>query len=445
MSSELHALLAAVVADPSDDVARLVYADCLEERGQAARAQFIRLQIEAERHHPHSKMRAELEQQARALFEQNWVEWWAEVCAAVGLPAPLPRPSSRLGRLAGSVGLRPAAGIPYRVTGSWVSRTFSPPHNEALRGFARVLFRGGFPDTVEVDEPAALLPKWAAVSPLRKLILSAPFVYDWTGAPHLANVAALNLADYDPEVLPAILRTQPWAKLTDLNIDCPTYTDAPAFVPTLDAELAWLVAAPLARQLRRLSLPLWSDRAAELVAGAESLAGLESLEVSFMEYMAEEHDAADRRLATLARSAHLAGLKELTVLSELSGEGIASAVRNPTWAGLRKLSLQTFNVLVEPLADADGLPELEDLTLSTRFDALTAAMFVRSPLLKRLRHLCLALYPFDKPLLQLLVEAVDATRLETFQLVLPANPQVGPEVVAPLRAAFGDRLRVYPS
>src|SRR5215216_2835440 len=79
MTSDLQALLAAVVADPSDDVARLVYADCLEESGNAPRAAFIRLQIEAERHHPYSNARAALDARARALFEQHWVEWWGEV------------------------------------------------------------------------------------------------------------------------------------------------------------------------------------------------------------------------------------------------------------------------------------------------------------------------------------------------------------------------------
>ena len=48
MTSEQEALLANVAANPDDDLARLVYADWLEERGgeaETARAKFIRLQI----------------------------------------------------------------------------------------------------------------------------------------------------------------------------------------------------------------------------------------------------------------------------------------------------------------------------------------------------------------------------------------------------------------
>lgn len=44
MSSDEFALLQAIRAAPADDVPRLVYADFLEERGDEARAEFIRLQ-----------------------------------------------------------------------------------------------------------------------------------------------------------------------------------------------------------------------------------------------------------------------------------------------------------------------------------------------------------------------------------------------------------------
>ena len=64
MTSDLQALLAEIVADPADDTARLVYADCLQENGNAPRAEFIRLQVEAERLHRDSNERAELERSA---------------------------------------------------------------------------------------------------------------------------------------------------------------------------------------------------------------------------------------------------------------------------------------------------------------------------------------------------------------------------------------------
>ena len=58
--SDHDALLAAILASPDDDLPRLVFADWLEESGQpanAARAQFIRLQVEAA-HHPDGSVEA---------------------------------------------------------------------------------------------------------------------------------------------------------------------------------------------------------------------------------------------------------------------------------------------------------------------------------------------------------------------------------------------------
>ncbi|MBY0233253.1 MAG: TIGR02996 domain-containing protein [Gemmataceae bacterium] len=40
-----HGLFAAILQDPEDDALRLVWADWLEENGDAARAEFIRLQV----------------------------------------------------------------------------------------------------------------------------------------------------------------------------------------------------------------------------------------------------------------------------------------------------------------------------------------------------------------------------------------------------------------
>jgi uncharacterized protein (TIGR02996 family) len=42
-------LLNAIIANPDDDALRLVYADCLQENGDAARAEFIRVQVELHR------------------------------------------------------------------------------------------------------------------------------------------------------------------------------------------------------------------------------------------------------------------------------------------------------------------------------------------------------------------------------------------------------------
>lgn len=50
--TDAAALLAAILADPADDTARLVYADWLEENDQPERAEFIRVQVELARLEP---------------------------------------------------------------------------------------------------------------------------------------------------------------------------------------------------------------------------------------------------------------------------------------------------------------------------------------------------------------------------------------------------------
>ncbi len=76
--TEYDALLAAVLARPEDDLPRLVLADWLEETGHpanAARAAFVRAQIEAESLPPGSPERATCEVEAAELFQTYGAGW----------------------------------------------------------------------------------------------------------------------------------------------------------------------------------------------------------------------------------------------------------------------------------------------------------------------------------------------------------------------------------
>ncbi|MCI0699580.1 MAG: TIGR02996 domain-containing protein [Planctomycetia bacterium] len=449
MTSDLRALLAAIVANPADDTARLVYADCLQENGNFARAEFIRLQIEAERHHPDSNARSELERRARELLAEHWIDWWGEMCSAVGFPLPTPKPSSRLGRFASRVGLRSGAGYPYQTTGFQIIRSYDPRSInarsiDALRGLAQVIFRRGFPDTVEIhDNPAPFLPKWSLTSPLHTLTVDAPYSTNWYEGQHLANLHSLILHDYDLVVFD-VLQSPHFTNLKSLYLGMPGYLDNPDPLTIFADELAALTTAPRTRQLTRLAITVWSDRAAEIVASAESLSGLESLEVSLMTDNSDEGESAGWRLAILSRSPHLAGLKELTVNGVLNAAGIAAAIQKPTWTGLRKLELDLqFSTRLDCLDHPDGLPMLEDFTLAgININAEEIAVFLRSPLLKRLTHFTLRGHPNNRTLLSRLIDAVDANRIETFSLALPITPATPLDGVAQLRRHFGDKLRV---
>jgi len=79
VTSDEYALLQAVTANPDDDLARLVYADWIEEHGRAERAEFIRLQIERDRQaatDPHARGISWREYE---LLRENEVDWRSEM------------------------------------------------------------------------------------------------------------------------------------------------------------------------------------------------------------------------------------------------------------------------------------------------------------------------------------------------------------------------------
>jgi uncharacterized protein (TIGR02996 family) len=71
------ALLAAIVAEPEDDVPRLVFADWCEDHGDAARAEFIRVQCRLAGMNPWDEGYVEAKLREQRLFWENREEWSA--------------------------------------------------------------------------------------------------------------------------------------------------------------------------------------------------------------------------------------------------------------------------------------------------------------------------------------------------------------------------------
>lgn len=445
MPSDLQALLAVVVADPSDDVARLVYADCLEESGNATRAAFIRVQIEAERHHPDSNARAALESQAGALFAEHWVGWWDEVCFVVGFPPPAPKLGGRLGRLASRVGLRTAPGVPYRASGFRIAQAGAVQNFQALRGYSCCRFRRGFPDAVELSYGRPdFLPRWPGVSPVHSLTLHDPHIEDWIDGPHLAGVRELELRDYGADVLLNLLSSPHCGNLQRLCLESPLYAfdENGLMFAYLFGSITKSWQMP---HIRELSLPVWRDNSAERVADAPRLAGLTSLRVSLASDDDDDIAAASQRLAILARSPHLAGLTQLSLTGGLDANGLTAAIHGPTWSGLRKLELdlQYNHGRLDPLGEPDGLASLDEFRLlGVHLDDAGIAVLARSPLLKRVRHFAFAGRPIDGTTLPKLAGALDRDRIETFTLALPTYDPLREYTAKLLWQWFGDRAKV---
>jgi uncharacterized protein (TIGR02996 family) len=77
MSATRDGLLQDIIANPDDDTPRLVYADWLDENGQEARAEFIRLQIHRERLPKKDRRRLAPEPREKKLAANHAREWLA--------------------------------------------------------------------------------------------------------------------------------------------------------------------------------------------------------------------------------------------------------------------------------------------------------------------------------------------------------------------------------
>jgi len=447
MTSDLQALLAAIVANPADDMARLVYADCLEEQGNAARAQFIRLQIEAERHHPDSNTRATLEAQSRALFEQHWMEWWGEVCAAVGL---IGQPDQPYKLAPQGIGLQ-FVFKPSRES-ELLARIFPRANAETERRVepSCIHFRRGFPEAVSIFPPnqtnrglCAELGRWQKASPLTDLTaegFSSVCSKDWPDGPHLRSVRRLTLQHHDPLSQPPAFRSANLSCLEDLTLRPETGVYDARFVDVP----AMILSAPWGPQIRALDIQLQSKIEGARFLLAEILPQLESLRID-LPWIDEDDDDFDQRrwLEELARSPHLAGLRRLKVTAKVPPDGMVPLIEKPTWANLRHLDLDFLSgSRCDALLRSDYLSELEELRLTgVRLATETVQALVSAPLLKRVRHLALRGGYEDGRVLVPLVDAVDPARIETFAIGIQYFPE---RAANALRAKFDDRVRFLP-
>jgi uncharacterized protein (TIGR02996 family) len=83
-----EALFQAILDDPDDDAPRLVYADWLEEHGDAERAEFIRLQLARAALEDHDPRVQQLQQRCRELTAEPGTEerWTPKLPRGMGYP-----------------------------------------------------------------------------------------------------------------------------------------------------------------------------------------------------------------------------------------------------------------------------------------------------------------------------------------------------------------------
>jgi uncharacterized protein (TIGR02996 family) len=439
VTDDQRALLAAIVADPSDDTARLAFADCIEEHGNSARAEFIRLQVQAERLHPNANARAAPEERAEAIFAEHWVEWWGEVCEAVGLPSPAPaapQPTGLLGRLARWVRGSEPEKNPYKRVGLFV---FPQLHqNSTASEFDQIIsvhFQRGFPESALCRIAQPTFRNWHSVSPLAELGYAIFSTEGWDDGPYLRGVRSLRLAGGALAGALAALQSPHMTGLDELFLA--------RFEEEFGGDFAQLVTLPRIRQLKRLGLVLANDDAVRVLANSPNLAGLDSLQVD-VSRSPDRNRVAVQRLTMLAQSPYLTELRTLGIHGGVEPDGFDVIFRKPAWRKLRKLQIEDrfstegFRVL----ANGDDLPELEEFyAAGMELDPRQANLLERAPLWKRLRHFSLQRQFTGGLSLSVLVNAMNLERLETFAVEVPHGYQDTSDC-RQVREKLGERLRL---
>ncbi len=254
------ALLRAVLADPEDDAPRLIYADWLDEHGQSARAEFIRVQVALARLAEDDPGRTDLSRRERALLAAHRTAW----------AAPL--------------------------DGAALSWTFRRGFIEEVALAAANFLRRG--------------DRLFAVAPVRgvRLYHVGTRVPELAACPHLSAVACLDLdgEPVHPSHLGVLLASPHLTRLTALSL---------ASSGLARAAVEALARSAVLGSLRRLDLagnPLHNEGAARLAA-CPRLSGLRHLGLHWC-------GVGNRGAQALASSAYLAGLASLDLRNNPVGD-----------------------------------------------------------------------------------------------------------------------------
>lgn len=379
--SEEATFLAAIAAAPDDDAVRLVYADWLDEQGDTDRAEFIRLQFEAERHEEWTPARMDIGERVNALLERNRDRWLRDVP-------------------------------------SWALDPEWPPDAEK--------FRRGFLDQVSVtaaDFLASSAELLAAV-PVRAVEIRAIRDGGVALAAH-SDLGRLKKAEIGfaetPVNLPAFLASPYLSGLAGLGLDHygPRHSGASHWetLPMVDDEGAKAIAgcARLARlKMLRVAVGTIGPDGIGALAESPHLNSLEELDI-------RANPVGDEGLIRLARSPLLPRMTELDLLATDVGDrglqallaagptrlrrihlgrhqdcpitdaGMHAFSRCKALTGLRKLNLSWWplnRAKIRAIANSPHLGNLQVLDLGIcGIDDDMATELARSPYLRSLRYL----------------------------------------------------------
>jgi uncharacterized protein (TIGR02996 family) len=367
-------LIQAILDDPDDNTIRLVYADWLEEHGDAgdaARGEFIRVQIALTQIDEDDPRCLALYLREQELLEEHQQHWISEL-----------------------------------------------PEGMRKRPLAGPVFRRGFVSRVSVTFDAFLTraEQLYATTPVEHVHISEMHhVADLAACPWLARLERLDLSQnpVTPEHLTILLQSPHLPPLTEVYLGghqlgadgAERLTRSPRMATVRHLELEgrtdrWgrintdgaraLASSPHLGELRHLLIGGNGIGDAGAAALAESSAFPRLVELAL-----NNSDLTADGVGALARSPHRRGLEALNLglNGAYADDDMMAALREGDWPCLVWLALHSDRVTNEGLTllAAAALPALQSLNLKwNAFDAAGLRSLAASPLLARVRRLALS-------------------------------------------------------
>jgi uncharacterized protein (TIGR02996 family) len=392
---EDQAFLEAIRESPDDDAVRLVYADWLEEQGDASRAEFIRVQCELA-HLSGKEERAELEHREEQLLSANRAAWLGP------LHKELPYSHCAFRR-----------GFPEELTVRPKVMVKMAEEFNARVPAGRVTLYGGFGDPAMQALMACPCLGWVAGLTYEHPRLTddgLEMVANSVNLPHLAELS-IGFAKFTTNGIQALAASPHRGALRCLSLHRFVWNEA-----TSPATAAALATPGVRFRLRTLSL---QDH--ELgPAGAVVLAGTENLvEVKELDLLL--NGLGDEGVIALARSPHLHGLSSLVLqTNDLTARAVQELAGSPLLDGIRNLNLgvnQIGDKGAQVLAACPRLADLERLSLfKTALTDRGAEELAASPYLSNLIDLEMTGNALTDRGSQALFESLNLQRLERISI-----------------------------
>jgi uncharacterized protein (TIGR02996 family) len=366
--TDYQSFIAAIAANPQEDTPRLVFADWLEENGEAARAGFIRDQVRLAHVRPGTEEYQQLFRRTAATLKANLPAWIQGACDAFG---------------------QEAAWRPVASRSRWLHLEIAKDHGRVHSIIPTVIdeaiFERGFLKSarlwiLSIREPNTI-PKLFAEYPITRLDLRVRRlpIEKWSLVvdDSLKQIQSLavrgTLSEGD---ITRMFSSPVWSNLKALEL-----------APTSET-LKEFCRLPIAKQLHRFRLPM----APELLRELRDFPVDDRLQDFALTSIEEDYNDVQHPWSELSTISFRPTLKKLVLASlNMQDSGLATFARGEVWLRLRSLVLDNNNIGDRGWRDfvrGRRTPELRMLSAAHNvIGSDGATRLAQSPLVEKLEYI----------------------------------------------------------